>query len=144
MGVTVRCKKGKAIDLSYSGFNRLRNKVAELVGNPFYDHYLELDNIIITIMDSDKKQKYFTNYDNETKRLIEKNCINIKVANFLYQSDCEGKIRYGACKEILKVIGDYNDNILYGYCGRKDCAKFSDFVSILKDCVKNKCDMIWM
>ena len=139
MGVTVRCKKeGKSIDLSYSGFNRLRNKVAELVGNPFYDHYLELDNTEIMMMDSDKKQKYFTNYDNETKILIEKNCISIKVADFLYQSDCEGKIRYGACKEILKVIGDYNDNILYGYCGRKDCAKFSDFVSILKDCVKNK------
>lgn len=122
----------------------MRNKVAELVGNPFYDHYLELDNTEIMMMDSDKKQKYFINYDNETKRLIEKNCINIKVANFLYQSDCEGKIRYGACKEILKVIGDYNDDILYGYCGRKDCAKFLDFVSILKDCVNNKCDMVWM
>ena len=52
-------------------------------------------------------------------------------------------IRYGACKNILKVIGDYDDNILYGYCGRPDCAKFADFKSILQDCVDTKSDMIW-
>lgn len=52
--------------------------------------------------------------------------------------------RYGACKEILKVIGDYDDNICYGYAGRSDCAMFRDFKAILQDCVDNKCDMVWM
>lgn len=32
MGVTIRCKKtGTGIDLSYSGLNRLRNKVCDMV-----------------------------------------------------------------------------------------------------------------
>lgn len=40
MGVTIKCKKtGRDIDLGYSGFMRLRNKVAELMGGPFCSHY---------------------------------------------------------------------------------------------------------
>lgn len=68
---------------------------------------------------------------------------DIKIVDFLLQTDVGGRIRYGACKNILKVIGDYDDNILYGYCGRPDCAKFADFKSILQDCVDTKSDMIW-
>lgn len=144
MGVTISCKKtGNDIDLGYGGFNRFRNKVAKLVGNPFSDHYLELDKTEVAMLSGEEKDKYFRDYDDLTEQMIKENKVNIKVADFLYQSDCEGKIRYGACKELLKVIGDYDDNILYGYCGRPDCAKFCDFVSVLKDCAENKCDMIW-
>ena len=33
MGITISCKKtGRSIDIGYGGFNRLRNKVAELAG----------------------------------------------------------------------------------------------------------------
>lgn len=144
MGITISCKKtGKYIDMGCFGFNRLRNKVAELIGNPFSDHYLELDKTEVAMLSGEEKDKYFRDYDALTEHMIKERKVNIKVADFLYQSDAEGKIRYGACKELLKVIGDYDDDVLYGYCGRKDCAKFCDFVSILKDCVENKCDMIW-
>ena len=51
----------------------------------------------------------------------------MKIVDFCLQSDCEGSIRYGACKELLKVIGNYDDNICYGYAGREDCAMFRDF-----------------
>lgn len=45
MGVTIRCKKaGKDMDMGGGGFNRLRNQVAKLVGEPFASHYLKLDN----------------------------------------------------------------------------------------------------
>lgn len=40
MGVTVLCwKTGRSIDLGYFGFKRLRDKVAELYGGVFWDHY---------------------------------------------------------------------------------------------------------
>ena len=43
MGVTIKCKKtGRNIDLGYSGFMRLRRKVAELMGEPFCGHYKKL------------------------------------------------------------------------------------------------------
>lgn len=144
MGVTIKCKKsGRDIDLGYSGFMRLRNKVAELMGEPFYSHYKKLYDAP-PLMRPDEEKKFYTEWDTEAIRLITENDIPVKVVNFLLKSDCDGKIRYGACKEILKVIGDYDDNICYGYAGRSDCAMFRNFKVILQDCVDNKCDMVWM
>lgn len=140
--MTIKCKKtGREMDVSYSGFFRLRKKVAELVSQEVGEHYQELDEIFrIT---SSEKESALKSYDDETERMIERKELPIKIADFLYQSDCDGKIRYGACKEILKVIGDYDDSIIYGYAGRENPAKFKDFKEILQDCVENKCFMIW-
>ena len=144
MGVTIKCKKtGRDIDLGYGGFARLRNKVAELMGEPFYSHYMKLDKAPVS-MRPDEEKKFYTEWDVEAIRPVRENDLPVKVVNFLLESDCEGKIRYGACKAILKVIGDYDDNICYGYAGRSDCAMFRDFKAILQDCVDNKCDMVWM
>ena len=144
MGVTIKCKKtGRDIDLGYGGFARLRNKVAELMGEPFYSHYMKLDKAPVS-MRPDEEKKFYTEWDVEAIRLVRENDLPVKVVNFLLESDCEGKIRYGACKAILKVIGDYDDNICYGYAGRSDCAMFRDFKAILQDCVDNKRDMVWM
>lgn len=142
MGLTIKCKKtGREMDVSYSGFFRLRKKVAELVSQEVGKHYQELDEIFrIT---SSEKESTLKSYNDETERLVERKELPIKIADFLYQSDCDGKIRYGACKQILKVIGDYDDSIIYGYAGRKNPAKFKDFKEILQDCVDNKCFMIW-
>lgn len=143
MGVTIECKKtNRAIDLGYFGFSRLRCKVAQLMGEPFYSHYMKfLD--APRFVEPDEEKEFSTQWDTEATRLITENNIPVKVVNFLLESDCDGKIRYGACKEILKVIGDYDDNICYGYAGRKDCAMFRDFKAVLQDCVENKCDMVW-
>ena len=144
MGVTIECKKtGRGIDLGYSGFMRLRNKVAELMGEPFCSHYKKLYDVP-SLMRPDEEKKFFTDWDTEAIRMVRENDLPVKVVNFLLESVCEGKIRYGACKKILKVIGDYDDNICYGYAGRKDCAMFMDFKAVLQDCVDNKCDMVWM
>lgn len=144
MGVTIKCKKtGRDIDMGYFGFTRLRNKVAALMGEPFYSHYMKLDKAPAS-MQPDEEKKFYTEWDAEAIRLVRENVLPVKVVNFLLESDCDGKIRYGACKEILKVIGDYDDNICYGYAGRSDCAMFRDFKAILQDCVDNKCDMVWM
>lgn len=142
MGVTIECKKtGRSIDLGYGGFNNLRNQVARLVGEPFSSHYLTLSEAMLLTWE--QRKKFFEKYDLESQQMVSNGSVSVKIANFLYQSDCEGKIRYGACKELLKIIGDYDDDILYGYCGRKDCAKFADFKAILQDCVTQKCDLVW-
>lgn len=145
MGISLYCNKTKtSIDLGYGGFNNLRNKVAELAGGPFYPHYLLLSEPDIMFMaDENKRKEFFDNYNERTEEIIKTKQADVKIVDFLLQSDCEGRIRYGACKNILKVIGDYDDDILYGYCGRSDCAKFSDFKQILKECVEHKSDLIW-
>lgn len=46
MDVTLACEYTKrSMDLGYIGFNRLRNKIAELAGEPFLSHYAKLDNL---------------------------------------------------------------------------------------------------
>lgn len=136
MGVTIRCKKtGESIDMGAGGFMRLRNKVAELAGGPFAEHYLSLNPF--------GDEEYFKKFDERTAEILKEKRADIKIVDFCLQSDCDGKIRYGACKNILEVIGDYDDDIKYGYYGRADCAMFKDFKRLLLDCVKNKCDLVW-
>lgn len=147
MGVSITCRKtGRTIDMGAGGFLRLRRKVSELQGGPFHDVYEEVcswypGRTAETADEFDARinariEELLADED-KTKRP------DIKIVDFLLQTDVGGRIRYGACKNILKVIGDYDDNILYGYCGRPDCAKFADFKSILQDCVDTKSDIIW-
>lgn len=58
----------------------------------------------------------------KTEQLIREKKVSIKIVDFCLQSDIEGSIHYGACKEILKAIGDYDDNVCYGYAGLPSCA----------------------
>lgn len=90
MGVTIKCKKtGREMDVGYFGFFKLRAKVAELVGSEVGEHYKKLDGIFD--MPSPEKEHALESYDTETERLIESKMLPIKIADFLYQSDCDGK-----------------------------------------------------
>lgn len=141
MGVTISCKKtGRSIDMGYFGFNNLRNRVAKLVGEPFASHYDGLNHAPFL---GEARKEYFEKFDRRTAELLETKQVSIKIVDFCLQPDAGGSIRYGACKEILKIIGDYDDNVLYGYSGRPDCAMFKDFKAILQECVDRKCDLVW-
>lgn len=144
MGVTISCKKtGHDIDMGGGGFLRLRSKVADLVGEPFASHYRKLNDSSVMWLSGKEREMFFEEYDAETERLIADGSVHIKVADFLYQSDLGGSIHYGACKKLLNVIGDYDDNVLYGYAGRPDYARFVDFKRLLRECADNKCDLVW-
>jgi len=144
MGVTIRCKKtGTSIDMGYGGFSNLRNKVAELYSEEFGNHYKLLSSSMVMFLAISRRKSYFEEYDRETEEMVQSKRLNIKVADFCYQSDCGGAIRYGACKIIYNIIKNYDDNLLYGYAGRPDCAKFSDFKNLIKECYETKSDLIW-
>lgn len=138
MGVVVTCKKtGDTIDMGYGGFLQLRRRVSDLCGEPWASHYRELTD------NWSHPDGWEEAFNAKTQELLDQKCVSIKVVDFLLQSDAGGAIRYGACKMILKVVGDYDDNILYGYAGRPDCARFKDFKRLLTQCVEHKCDLIW-
>lgn len=146
MGVTLCCKKtGRSMDMGYGGFDRLRLKVGELVGEPFASHLAKLSTPkYMFCLDAEERKKLFSEYDAETAKILDEGKAPIKIVDFCLQPDVGGKIRYGACKEILKVIGDYDDKATkYGYAAHPNCATFHDFKAILQDCVDNKCMLIW-
>ena len=51
-----------------------------------------------------EREEYFNKYDAKTDELIEQNIVTIEVANFLYQSDCEGKIDRKKAKQLYELI----------------------------------------
>lgn len=145
MGVTISCQKtGRGIDMGYYGLHRLQLKIADLIGDEFSKHYKVLDKPEIQIMSEPEFQTFCEMYDKKTMDFIQRKVCSIKVIDFLYQPVEEGAIRFGACKQLLKVIGDYDDEIIYGYAGQKDAARFKDFKHLLQECVEQKCDMVWI
>lgn len=133
MGITIECRKTKnSIDVGYGGFMKLRQTIADCAGSEFNDFYYRLC-----------RGELVNAYKRRFEKAINEKRLSYKVVDFLYACDCGGKINYGACKEILKVIGDYDDDICYGYATKVNPVKFKDFKSILEDCVKTKSKMVW-
>lgn len=65
---------------------------------------------------------------------------------FLQMADCDGKISYKDCKQILKDIRTMPDyGILYGYVGRGEinCLTITKFKGLLHDCVSHRCNLRW-
>ena len=131
MGLTIN-SKNHSIDLSYSGFYRLRLKVAELTAPDIYEHYKKLNDWRYVLVS--KGENFSTEYDKKIVELDEKyDGKYTQVLEFLYTSDSHGEADSEHCKSVYEIIKDYDDDICYGYCGRYDCAMFKDFKQLIKD-----------
>ena len=141
MGVTLK-SKNFSVDMGYGGFNNLRKKIAELSGEEFGEHYKELDKAMF--LPDERREEFYNRYNKKTDELIKEKLITAEIANFCYQSDCEGSIDKRQAKEIYEKIKNYEDNICYGYAGLPDCAMFSDIKNIFKDCAENGKKIKWI
>jgi hypothetical protein len=142
MGVTIH-SKNNSLDLGYMGFNRLRTKIAELINDEILEHYKKCEDSM-AFFDESKKKEFFKKYNAKTKRLDKKYDYKYNsVLHFLYACDCEAIMDVDVCKGIFEIIKDYDDDILYGYSGRKDCTMFKNFKELVKDCVDNNESMRW-
>ncbi len=143
MGVTLRNKEDYiGIDLGYYGFYKLRQKVADLAGDDIGEHYRKLNQV--PIYDTAERMRFLKEYNakiDELDRKYEGNRTHI--LDFLYASDCGGTLSVEGCKSLYEVIKNYDDDVLYGYSGRSDCALFQDFKKIVKECIENNCEMTW-
>lgn len=135
MGVCIECKKtGNGYDLGYGDFTNLRTKIAKLCCPEFGEIYANMHKKL-------HDDEYYILMDKYIDELISMKNISPKVIDFCFQSDVEGAIRYGACKEILKGISGYEGEESYGYVWRIFTIK--DFSNLLQECVDNKCDLVW-
>lgn len=135
MGITIKSKRYDC-DMGYGGFGRFRSIVAEKVNDEFHKHYLSLTDSKLMLLSGKEREAFFEQYDATTKEFIEKEVVTAEVANFLYQSDCEGKIDRKQAKQIYELIKECDDNLIFGYAGRADCAKMSDMKDIFSDKTK--------
>jgi hypothetical protein len=135
MGITISSKR-HSCDMGYGGFGRFRDSVAEKTNDDFHKHYLELSTPEAMFSTGSSRKEFFEKYDTKTKEYIKRNTVTVEVANFLYQSDCNGKVDRKQAKQIYELIKGCDDNISFGYSGRKDCAKMSDLKNIFSDGTK--------
>jgi hypothetical protein len=119
--------------MGYGGFNRFRDAVAEEVSDEFHKHYLSLSDTKVKFLSEKETEEYFEKYNATTNEYIEQGTVTVEVANFLYQSDCEGKIDRKQAKQIYKLIKECDGNLSFGYSGRVDSAKMSDLKMIFSD-----------
>lgn len=141
MGVTIY-SANKSHDLPDSGFLRLRRTVASLCPCEMRDHYFRLMDEYRDIIGNEEKLE---KYNAKTEELHQKHRKKYgKVFDFLYAPDTDAQLTYGTAKQILAIIGDYQDDAIYGYAGWGDQAmRFNDFVSILEDAAKSKKKWGW-
>lgn len=135
MGITISSKR-HSCDMGYFGFNRFRNAVAEKVSKKFSEHYTSMDKPEVMFLSGSSREEFFKKYNATTDELVEQKEVTEEVANFLYQTDCSGKIDRKQAKEIYSLIKECDDDISFGYSGRKDCAKMSDLKNIFSDGTK--------
>jgi hypothetical protein len=122
--------------MGYGGFGRFRNTVAEKVSDTFYQHYLLLSDSKVMFLSGKEREAYFRKYDDTTNEYIEQGVLTVEVANFLYQSDCDGKVDRKQAKQIYALIKNYDDELSFGYAGRADCAKMANLKKIFSDGTK--------
>ncbi len=142
MGVTIE-SKNHYIDLGYGGFMCLRTKVAELAAPDIFEHYKKsIDGM--RLYDENERKAFYKSYNAKIAELDRKyNGRMSDILDFLYESDCSAIMDVSHCRSIYEVIKDYDDDILYGYSGRKDCAKFADFKTIVKDGIDSSDGFSW-
>lgn len=135
MGMTISSKR-YSCDMSYSGFARFRTTVARCVTDEVGKHYQKLMDSFVMDSWGEDRDAYFEAYDARTHELVEKGELPAEIANFLYQSDSEGKIDRKQAKMIAHLIKDCEDDIVFGYAGSSDCARMSDMKRIFSDNTK--------
>ena len=142
MGVTIE-SKNHSIDLGGWGFICLRTKVAELAAPDICEHYKKsMDGM--RLYDEDKRKAFYESYNAKIAELDKKYEGKMSdILDFLYESDCDAEMDADHCRSIYEVIKNYDDDILYGYAGRKDCAKFADFKKIVKDGIDSGDGFSW-
>lgn len=142
MGVTIE-SKNHSIDLGGWGFICLRTKVAELAAPDICEHYKKsMDGM--RLYDEDKRKAFHESYNAKIAELDKRYEGKMSdILDFLYESDCDAKMDTDHCRSIYEVIKNYDDDILYGYSGRKDCAKFADFKKIVKDGIDSGDGFSW-
>ena len=137
MGITIKNRE-KSIDMGCGGFMNLRRNIAKLLSNEFgvlYENWCRPCSPITDEEGNKILKKFYQDgilTDNDDV-----------IIEFLFASDIDGKITAEGCKRLYELIKDYDDNILYGYVMRPDCAKFSDFKEIIRKSAENNWIVKW-
>ena len=140
MGLTIE-NQHSSIDLSYTGFARLRTKIAYLHSKELGKFYDELVNAIP--MFGKEREIFLKDYEKRLSTIDEELNVSHYLLDFLYADDYEATMSVKHCRRIWNIIKNCDEDFSIGYVGRKDCAMFFDFKRIGKECRDKNIQMYW-
>ena len=132
MGVTIS-NGTKSLELTCSGFFRLRRDIAYSIDNELGKHYE-------TILDGyrmafDQKQEFFKNFEKKLDSLEEEKGLDSEVLDFLMASDSGGKINFYTAEKILNALKLIKGKGNYGYAAHS--IDVNDVIILFAEAVKN-------
>lgn len=133
-------------DIPYSGFFRMRRDIAYMMSDDIGVWYEKMPTLLHC---SGKEKAVWGNSINKAINDYIKTHIKsmMKVVNFLFLPDCEGRIAYGTCRLICKILahqiqGGFSTLFMAMQDGEKKSAA-ADIYRILKNCSDNKKPLQW-
>lgn len=138
MGVSIYANGvSRSFDCGYIGFQRLRTVVATA-----YDYNLGrvYGNATLAIMHPKE-------YDAEINLILKNEKFKDEdndILDFLFMSDCEGKISHKTCKKIYDLIKDFeHGGKIFTYAARSDGKDYEHLKEFLKECYSKRAKMRW-
>lgn len=130
MGLEIRSKESKIkIKCGYIGFMWLRMGVATAYDKELGEHYCQPEAFL--------SEEGWEAYEKKKEEILNSERLKNKdksVVNFLYTSDCEGKIDYKTCGKVYELIKDIENN---------EIPNWETLKQLLKDCYSYKSNLIW-
>lgn len=139
MGIIITAKNSETeFHCGLGGFTSLRNNIASAFDKEFGEFYKNLPFYIVESKIDEYNEK--ANKILRDKRFKE----DEDIIDFLFASDCEGKISYKTCKKIYDLIKniDFGKRI-FTYAAHSDGKDYEKFKNFLLECYKYRRNMIW-
>lgn len=141
MGITIcATNESRSFYMGYGGFIALRNNIALAFNKKFGEHYKTLPFCCFS-------QSGIEAYDKMANQIIETEHLEKKgadVLDFLYASDCGGKVGYKTCKKIYDLIKDIDfGGKIFTYAAYSDGKDYEHFKEFLLNCYKHRRNMRW-
>ena len=140
MGITLKANKSAySFDMGCGGFFNLRANIADLFDEQFGEHYRKLFSGYYSQEDYDQHD-HIANEILSHPRFKEEDA---DILDFLYASDCEGKISYRTCGKLYNLIKDHD----FGKkCFRYTAHAHNDYEELkafLKECYSHRRNAYW-
>lgn len=140
MGVTISAKNSSYnFDMGYGGFFNLRCNIAKAFDKEFGEHYETL-----MFRHSEDDFKAFNERANEILSASRFKDEDADILDFLFESDCEGKISHRTCKKIYELIKNIDfAGKIFTYAAYSDGNDYEYFKEFLKECYSHRRKMYW-
>lgn len=138
MGVSITAKNSNySFDMGYGSFFTLRKNIALAYNKTFGENYAALLYC--------HTEEAFKKNDDLAERIIKtQGLTDSDIIDFLYQSDCEGKISYKTCKKIYDLIKDIDySGCRIVYASLSEGNDYEQFKAFLKECYRYHRNMYW-